>query len=105
MPDVHDTFHAMEQMHQEIHAIGGSQNPELHDQFHNQAMGAMDTMNAMMDMNRAVQEGGDRNAGDQNAQQMMLMQQQLQQNMMQMQQMIASYNQMVSQNMAAMNMF
>ena len=117
---IHEAFHQMENMHNELHQIdsckiesarflngkilfslfqtistGASSEtaPDLHNQFHEQSNNAMGAMNGMI-MQRSGFNPDSMNPIDQmrSIQDMAQMQQQLQQSIMQMQQMMYQYN-------------
>lgn len=67
--------------------------PNLHNQFHDQADGAMDAMNGMIMGRSGMNPEMDIQARQRSVQNMVQMQQQLQQSIMQMQQMMYQYNQ------------
>ena len=75
--------------------MGADENsaPELHQEFHNQADGAMGAMNGMIMGRSGFQPDMDLIQRQRTIQNMALMQQQLQQSIMQMQQMMYQYNQ------------
>lgn len=92
---IHEAFHQMENMHGELHEMGANSEtaPNLHNQFHDQADGAMDAMNGMIMGRSGMNPEMDIQARQRSVQNMVQMQQQLQQSIMQMQQMMYQYNQ------------